>query len=195
MSLREDQLFPPSIVESLRNLRLLALDVDGVLTDGRLRYGPEGESVKVFHSKDGLGIKLLQDEGVEVAVISARKAPALERRLADLSVDHAYLGRGDKQRALGELLVSTGVDARRVAFMGDDVLDLPALRRVGVAIAPGDAHALVRSELSAGGWITRANGGHGAVREVCDGILAARGCLESVVEAHIQKRNRAGRHQ
>ena len=183
-------LFPASIAERARSLRLLALDVDGVLTDGRLRYGPNGEEVKVFHVKDGLGIKLVEEDGIEVAVISARKAPALERRLADLGVTHAYLGRGDKRRALDELRAATGIDATHMAFMGDDVLDLPVLRSVGLAIAPGDAHFLVRRELTTSdGWVTHAPGGWGAVREVTDGLLAARGRLDQVVEDHLESRN------
>ena len=182
-------LYPDAITERARALRLLALDVDGVLTDGRLRYGPNGEEVKVFHAKDGLGMKLLEEDGIEVAVISARKAPALERRLADLGVTHAHLGRGDKRRALEELRAATGIETTQMAFMGDDVLDLPVLRSVGLPIAPRDAHFLVRRELTSGGWVTHARGGWGAVREVADGLLAARGRLDVVVEQHLESRN------
>lgn len=180
--------FPPAVEARARALRLLVLDVDGVLTDGRLRYGPEGETVKVFHVKDGLGIKLLQEDGVEVAVISARRAPALERRLADLGIGHGYLGRSDKLGALGELARATGVAPTAMAFMGDDVLDLPAMRAVGLAITPADGHFLVRRELADDGWVTAAPGGGGAVREVTDGLLQARGRLEAIVEAHLKAR-------
>lgn len=181
---------PPAVERRAGELRLLVLDVDGVLTDGRLRYGPDGESVKVFHVKDGLGIKLLQEDGIDVAVISARRAAALERRLGDLGVAHAYLGRSDKLRALGELEEATGIERAAMAFMGDDVLDLPALRAVGLPITPSDGHFLVRRELAEKGWVTQRPGGHGAVREVADGLLQARGRLEAIVEAHLAARGK-----
>ncbi|MBO6936292.1 MAG: hypothetical protein JJ863_15055 [Deltaproteobacteria bacterium] len=183
--------YPPAIEARARTLELLVLDVDGVLTDGRLRYGPDGEQVKVFHVKDGLGIKLLREGGVDVAVISGRRAPALERRLSDLGVAHVYLGRSDKQRALQELREASGVDCDRMAFMGDDVLDLPALRSVGLGITPADGHFMVRRELAKTGWVTRASGGDGAVREVTDGLLEARGQLTAIVEAHLVARGGA----
>jgi len=181
--------YPPTIEDRARALELLVLDVDGVLTDGRLRYGPEGEQVKVFHVKDGLGIKLLQEDGVDVGVISARRAPALERRLSDLGVAHVYLGRSDKHRALRELAEASGLAPAAMAFMGDDILDLPAMRSVGLGITPADGHFLVRRELADSGWITNAKGGRGAVREVADGLLAARGRLEAIVEAHLAARS------
>lgn len=180
--------YPAAIEAHARALELLVLDVDGVLTDGRLHYGPEGETLKVFHVKDGLGLKLLRADGVEVAVISGRRAPALERRIAELSITHAYLGRSDKRRALGELAEATGVAPSAMAFMGDDVLDLPAMRAVRMGIAPADAHPMVRRELADTGWVTRARGGRGAVREVTDGLLTARGRLETIVEAHLATR-------
>jgi 3-deoxy-D-manno-octulosonate 8-phosphate phosphatase (KDO 8-P phosphatase) len=184
----EAAVYPSAIEARARKLRLLVLDVDGVLTDGRLRYGPDGESLKVFHVRDGLGIKLLQEDGIAVAVISGRRAPALERRLADLGVAHGYLGRSDKLRALAELEEATGVGRDAMAFMGDDVLDLPALRAVALPIAPADGHFLVRRELADGGWVTQRPGGAGAVREVADGLLQARGRLGAIVEAHLEAR-------
>ncbi|MAQ13351.1 MAG: phenylphosphate carboxylase subunit delta [Sandaracinus sp.] len=173
-------------------VEVLALDVDGVLTDGRLHYGPDGEFVKVFDVKDGLGLKLLERAGLAVAVITAKRGPALERRLADLGIRHALVGRSDKGRALEELGESLGVAEDAFAFMGDDVLDLPVLRRVGLAIAPADANFLVRREVEGplGGWVTQRGGGRGAVREVTDGLLAARGVLESTVAAHLEERGR-----
>lgn len=174
---------PPT--EAARRVAVLGLDVDGVLTDGRLHYGPDGEVVKRFDVKDGMGIKLLQEAGITVAVISARRAAALERRLSDLGIEHALLGRGDKLRALEELQETLGVPAENMAFMGDDVLDLPALRAVGLSMAPRDAHRLVRSEVT---WVTEAAGGRGAVREVADGLLEARGRLQELVDAHLVQR-------
>lgn len=182
-----DESLRAELREVARSIEVLALDIDGVLTDGRLYYGPDGEALKVFDVKDGLGIRLLEGEGVRVAVISAREAPALRRRLIDLRVDHALLGRSDKSRALTELCGSLGVDVSTLAFMGDDVLDLPALRRVGLSIAPADAHPLVRGEVD---WVTRAPGGRGAVREVADAVLASRGDLAEVVDRHLAARQK-----
>ncbi|HJK91503.1 MAG TPA: HAD-IIIA family hydrolase [Polyangiaceae bacterium LLY-WYZ-15_(1-7)] len=176
---------PHTLRERAAATRLLILDVDGVLTDGRLHYGPDGEQLKVFHVKDGLGLRLLMDEGVEVAVISARRAPALERRLKELRVERAQLGRGDKLAALHELLGELEVDASEVAFMGDDVLDLPVMRAVGLGITPADGHPLVRAEAD---WVTLGEGGRGAVREVADALLDARGRLEGAVEDHLARR-------
>ena len=167
---------PPSIRDAAAQVRLVALDVDGVLTDGVLRYGPDGEYVKAFHVHDGLGIRMLARAGLDVAIISGRSGPALERRLTELEVRHRYLGRRDKGAALEELVDAAKVNVRQVAFVGDDVLDLPVLRRVGVSVAVANAHPLVLREVA---WTTGRAGGTGAVREVADGLLAARGRLES----------------
>ena len=155
----------------LARIRLLGLDVDGVLTDGKLWYGPDGEIWKAFHVRDGLGVKLLQQRGVEVAVVSARSSDALLRRLQDLRVRHIHVGREDKWPALQETMRELGVVASEVAFVGDDVLDLPVMREVGLAIAVADAHGEV---LGAADWVTTLPGGCGAVREVADAILAER---------------------
>jgi len=162
---------------------LLVLDVDGVLTDGTLWYGPDGEQLKAFHVRDGLGLRLLRHEGIAVAVLSARSSGALERRVRDLRIEHALLGRDDKRSALDALLGQTGVDVDHLACVGDDVLDLPVMRRAGLAIAPRDAHALARAEAA---WITAAHGGRGAVREVADGLLEARGRLSAVCESLLE---------
>jgi 3-deoxy-D-manno-octulosonate 8-phosphate phosphatase (KDO 8-P phosphatase) len=162
------------------DVRLLILDVDGVLNDGRLWYGPDGELVKPFHSRDGFGIRLLLREGVQVAILSARRSAPLERRLADLHIRHAVLGRDDKRTGLDMLLRATGVAPEEAASMGDDVLDLPVMRRVGLPIAVRDAHPLVRAEAA---WVTQHPGGGGAVREVADALLEARGRLRAACEA------------
>lgn len=150
---------------------LLVLDVDGVLTDGRLWFGADGEALKPFHARDGLGIKLLQEAGIAVAVISGRTSPAVTARMRDLSVEHVVQGAADKGAALRDLLDRLGVPARRVACLVDDIPDLPLMRQVGVPAAVSDAHPDV---LSAARHVTVLPGGHGAVREFCDWLLAAR---------------------
>ena len=170
---------PDELRDAAARARALVLDVDGVLTDGSLEYGSDGETSKTFHVKDGLGMRLCAREGIAVAVISAKTSAPLRRRLEDLRVPHALLGREDKSAALDELTRALGISEREVAFVGDDLLDLPVMRRVGLSAAPADAHPLVLGEAL---WVTRAPGGRGAVREVCDGLLAARGRLRASCE-------------
>lgn len=152
-------------------VELLVLDVDGVLTDGRLWFGPQGESLKVFHVRDGHGIKLLRDAGMEVAIISGRSSPAVDARMRELGVRHVIQGAGDKQAALDALLDSLGIPAGRAACLVDDLPDLPMMRTVGLAAAVADAHPEV---LAAASHVTRLPGGHGAVREFCDWLLTRR---------------------
>ena len=152
-------------------IRLLVLDVDGVLTDGRLYYGPVGEQHKVFHVRDGYGIKALQAAGVTVAVISGRNSRAVARRCADLGIGEVAQGIDDKAAAFEALLARLGVAAADCACIGDDTPDVPLMKRVGFAIAVADAHADARA---AAHRRTRLPGGHGAVREACDWLLAAR---------------------
>ena len=165
-------------------MRLLALDVDGVLTDGRLLYGPDGESLKAFHVRDGLGLKLLRDGGIDVAIISGRKSAPLERRLADLGITQVFLGREDKTRALDALLEATGLDAQAIAYVGDDLPDVPVLARVGLPISVADAAGEARA---AAAWITERPGGAGAVREICDALLDAQGTRERVVADYLAR--------
>jgi 3-deoxy-D-manno-octulosonate 8-phosphate phosphatase (KDO 8-P phosphatase) len=153
-------------------ITLVVLDVDGVLTDGRLWYGSDGETVKSFHVRDGHGIKMLVAAGVGVAVISGRRSAAVTARMRELGVSDVAQGVGDKARALAELLKRNAVDARRVACLVDDTPDLAMMAAVGLPAAVADAHPEV---LAAARHVTRAAGGHGAVREFCDWLLAARG--------------------
>lgn len=176
-------MIPYAVRQRAASIRLLVLDVDGVLTDGSLTYGPEGESTKTFHVRDGLGIRLLGHEGIDVAVLSARKSPALLARCRDLWIPHVLAGRDDKLRALRELLEATGIAAERVAHVGDDILDLPVMRHVGLGIAVRDAHPLVLAEAA---WITDLPGGRGAVREIADGLLDARGRLRIASESLLE---------
>ncbi|HEY8266150.1 MAG TPA: HAD hydrolase family protein [Steroidobacteraceae bacterium] len=153
-------------------IALVVLDVDGVLTDGRLWYGPDGETLKAFNVRDGHGIKSLVAAGIGVAVISGRRSAAVTARMRELGVADVAQGVGDKARALAELLKRNAVDPRRVACLVDDTPDLGLMAAVGMPAAVADAHPDV---LAAARHVTRAAGGHGAVREFCDFLLAARG--------------------
>lgn len=153
-------------------IALVVLDVDGVLTDGRLWYGPDGETLKAFNVRDGHGIKSLVAAGVGVAVISGRRSAAVTSRMRELGVTDVAQGISDKARALAELLKRNAVDPRRVACLVDDTPDLGLMAAVGMPAAVADAHPDV---LAAAKHVTRAAGGHGAVREFCDFLLAARG--------------------
>ncbi|HTT06906.1 MAG TPA: HAD-IIIA family hydrolase [Steroidobacteraceae bacterium] len=155
----------------LESIRLLVLDVDGVLTDGRLRYGPYGERDKVFHVRDGHGIKAIRAAGIDVGVISGRRSPAVQRRCRELGIEHLLQGIEDKGAAFVRLIEKLGVPARQCACIGDDVPDLPIMQQAGLAVAVADAHP---TALAASHRRTRALGGFGAVREVCDWLLAAR---------------------
>jgi 3-deoxy-D-manno-octulosonate 8-phosphate phosphatase (KDO 8-P phosphatase) len=154
-----------------RALEWLLLDVDGVMTDGRLYYSAAGEEIKVFHVRDGLGIKLAQRAGLKVGILSGRQSGALARRAADLRLDALIQGRDDKDPAFDEFLAAHATTAERVAYIGDDVLDLPILDRAGLSFAPADAVEAVRSQVD---HVLAAPGGAGAVREAVELLLAER---------------------
>jgi 3-deoxy-D-manno-octulosonate 8-phosphate phosphatase (KDO 8-P phosphatase) len=156
---------------ALRKIQLLVLDVDGVLTDGRLYFGSRGEALKVFHVRDGHGIKLLMAAGVQVAAFSGRRSAATAARLRELKIPTVVQGCSDKLAALGKLTRRLKLDPLNCACIVDDTPDLPLMSAVGVAAAVADAHPIVRS---AAHWITTAPGGLGAVREFCDALLCAR---------------------
>jgi 3-deoxy-D-manno-octulosonate 8-phosphate phosphatase (KDO 8-P phosphatase) len=163
---------PPRLAPRLaRRLELLVLDVDGVLTDGSLWFGPRGEMLKRFHVRDGHGIKLLQAAGVKVAVISGRNTPAVRARCRELGIRHVHQGVKDKHQVLERLLRKLGLTDTQVACVGDDTPDIPLFVRAGFAVAVRDAHPLA---LAAAHCSTTLPGGNGAVREVCDWLLAAR---------------------
>jgi len=152
-------------------VRVLVLDVDGVLTDGRLHFDAKGNEFKVFHARDGYGIRRVLDAGLVLALISGRKSVPVEKRANELGIKHVYLGIGDKPAALEKLLKKVDAQWDQVAYVGDDLPDLECMRLVGLPIAVADAHA----ELDAVAiWHTTLGGGLGAVREVCDLLLAAR---------------------
>jgi 3-deoxy-D-manno-octulosonate 8-phosphate phosphatase (KDO 8-P phosphatase) len=160
----------------LGKIELLVLDVDGVLTDGRLYFSSRGESLKVFHVRDGHGIKLLMQSGVAVAALSGRRSAAVTARMRELKVPHVVQGCRDKVEALRRLASGLGIDPLACACMVDETSDLPLMAAVGFAAAVADAHPLV---LAAAHWVSTAAGGHGAVRELCDALLRARAARSS----------------
>ena len=164
------------VLDKARRIRLVVFDVDGVLTDGGLFIDCDGREHKVFNSRDGHGMKMLQNRGVAIAIISGRRATAVERRMADLGIRHVYLGIEDKLTAFEELLTRLELDAQQVAYVGDDVVDLPVMRRVGFAIAVQDADPFVKRHAH---WQTPSAGGHGAARDVCELLLEAQGQLDA----------------
>jgi 3-deoxy-D-manno-octulosonate 8-phosphate phosphatase (KDO 8-P phosphatase) len=161
-----------TVLQRAADIRLLVLDVDGVLTDGRLYFSPQGEELKVFHVRDGAGIVQVLKAGIAVAVISGRDSRAVERRMAELGVNWIRQGVGDKLASLRELLDILGLGPQAVACVGDDTPDLPLLATARLGVAVADAHGSVRE---AAHYVTRLPGGQGAVREVCDLLLASRG--------------------
>ena len=150
-------------------IRMLVLDVDGVMTDGRLHFGPRGEALKLFHVRDGLGIQQVTAAGIEVAVISGRKSKMVDVRCRELGVEHVYQGAKDKLAELERLCGRLKIPATACACVGDDLPDVPVMRKVALAFAVADAHPEARH---AAHLITKLPGGHGAVREVCDYLLA-----------------------
>ena len=166
-----------NIRERARATRLAIFDVDGVLTDGTVWIGPEGESFKAFNILDGHGIKMLQAAGIDTAILSGRESQAVVRRAGELAIRHVVQGAGDKLAAFERLLAQAGCGAEACSFMGDDLPDLPVLRRCGFAVAVANAVDAVKE---AAHYVTRASGGRGAVREFCELVLAARAQLGGV---------------
>jgi 3-deoxy-D-manno-octulosonate 8-phosphate phosphatase (KDO 8-P phosphatase) len=163
-------------------IKLMIFDVDGVLTDGSLHYGPEGERIKTFNVLDGHGIKMLQQSGVATAIISARHSPIVLKRATDLGIRHVQQGVHDKRTAFGQLLQSASLSADLCGFIGDDVIDLPILTRVGFAASVPGGH---REVVTRAHYVTQAPGGRGAVREVCDLILRAQGNYEAAIASYL----------
>lgn len=161
----------PELLERAARVQLAVFDVDGVFTDGRLYYGARGEQLKAFHVRDGHGIKLLLRHDIRVAVISGRRSPAVAQRMRELGIRHLFQGRDDKLAVLQKLLQQLKLAWNQVACVGDDLVDLPLFECAGLAIAVADAQPEVRARAH---HVTRARGGEGAVREVCDLLLTAR---------------------
>ena len=171
------------ITEKAKKLKLLILDVDGVLTDGRLFFDDKGKEYKCFHARDGHGIKLLRQTGVEVAVISGRKSNSVALRMKSLGVEYVYQGHENKIAAFNEIIQSLSIQPEQVAHVGDDLLDLPIMKRVGLSIAVNDANDPVKEYAD---WCTKTPGGQGAVREICDFIMRSQGTFDGILKGYMQ---------
>jgi len=165
------------LINKAKKIKLVIFDIDGVLTDGLLNYGPDGELFKQFNVKDGVGIKLLQQQGINVGVITAKDSKPLSQRMNDLSVQYFYPACNDKIKAFSELIDTLDLHFEQVAYVGDDVIDLPVMERVGLAIATRDAHDFIKKRAD---YITQAKGGQGVAREVADLILDAQFDLDKL---------------
>ena len=164
--------FDPLLLEKAARVRMLVLDVDGVLTDGQLYFDNSGNEMKAFSTRDGLGMRCLQGCGIELALITGRQSEIVKRRAEQLGIAHVYQGSNDKLDAFLHLLEKAGIDEQAVCYAGDDWIDLPVLKRAGLAVTVADADQAVRDSVH---WVTSRDGGKGAVREICNLILAAQG--------------------
>lgn len=170
------------VIAKAKHIRLLAMDVDGVLTDGSLYFGNSGEEMKTFSILDGLGIKLLRDEGIQPAIITGRNSTLLSRRCKELKIEIIYQGREDKLVALDELRADLGLDYSEIAYVGDDLPDLPAIIKAGLGITVANGHRFVAQHAD---WQTENRGGHGAVREIAELILMAQDKLNNAWEQYL----------
>jgi 3-deoxy-D-manno-octulosonate 8-phosphate phosphatase (KDO 8-P phosphatase) len=173
---------PANALARAAGVKLMIFDVDGILTDGSLHFGADGEVIKTFNVLDGHGIKLLQQSGVATAIISARQSPIVLRRAADLGIEHVQQGAHDKRTAFEQLLQKTGIDVAACGFVGDDVIDLPILLRVGFAASVPNGHPEVTRRVH---YVTQAAGGRGAARELCDFVLRAQGNYDAALAPYL----------
>jgi 3-deoxy-D-manno-octulosonate 8-phosphate phosphatase (KDO 8-P phosphatase) len=177
------QFSAPDALERARRIKLMIFDVDGVLTDGRLWYASDGKELKAFHSLDGLGIKLLAQNGVGCAILSGRESPAVAARAKELGIKHVMQGVEDKRKGFRQLLTRMHLQAQSAGYMGDDLVDVPVLKRCGFACVPKEAPEPVRRNAH---YIASLGAGNGAVREVSEFILRAQGKLERALREYLK---------
>lgn len=170
------------IQKKASQIKLVIFDVDGVLTDGSLFLGDDGQEYKAFHSKDGHGMVMLQQSGVMIGIITGRTSEVVRKRMESLGIKHVFQGQKDKLPAYEELKQELSLSDEQVAYVGDDVVDLPVMTKVGLSIAVQDAHALTKEHAH---WITPSNGGRGAAREVCEMLMHSQGQLDSALEYYL----------
>lgn len=170
------------ILERAKQIKLVIFDVDGVLTDGGLYFADDGTELKAFNSRDGHGMKMLRQSGVEIGIITGRTSNVVTHRMENLGIKHVYQGQHEKLPAFLELIERLAVQPEQVAYIGDDVVDLPIMRRVGLAVAVQDAHSWVSKHSH---WQTPSAGGRGAARDLCEMIMEAQGNLQSTLEQYL----------
>jgi 3-deoxy-D-manno-octulosonate 8-phosphate phosphatase (KDO 8-P phosphatase) len=171
------------VLERAQPIRMMIFDVDGVMTDGSLYYTDAGEELKAFNSLDGHGLKMLRSSGVQLAIITGRTSRLVEHRARNLGIDHLIQGAHDKLEAFQRLLDDTGFTPEQCGYMGDDVVDLPVMRRVAFAVAVPDSPTLVRQHAH---YVTGTRGGNGAVREACEVVMQAQGTLEAQLAPYLK---------
>ncbi len=164
------------------DIELLLLDVDGVLTDGSITYSDSGEQIKQFNARDGLGLRLLMDAGIKVGIITGRTSGALEHRCKNLGIQLLFDGITDKSEALDTICSQTGIHVKKIAFAGDDLIDLPVMKRVGISFSVSDAAPEVKAHAD---HVTKRQGGHGAVREICETILKSKGVWDTILSRYL----------
>lgn len=172
------------ILARAAQIKLVVFDVDGVLTDGSLFIGDDGQEYKAFHSRDGFGMKLLKNSGVEIGIITARTSEVVKHRMENLNIEHVFQGQLEKLPAFEELVAKLGLSLEQTAYVGDDVVDLPVLRRAGLAIAVQDAHPLAKQHAH---WQTPHGGGRGAARDVCELIMEAQNTLDAQLRKYLHE--------
>ncbi len=173
---------PQDFAERAQQIKLAVFDVDGVLSDGQLYFMADGSEAKAFSTLDGQGMKLLQQSGVELAIITGRASKAVEHRVKNLGINYLYQAREDKITALNELLADLDLSYAQVAYLGDDLPDLAVIRRVGIGAAVNNAHFFVKQHAY---FTTHANGGFGAAREFCDALMYGQGTLDAVLQRYL----------
>jgi len=171
------------VLAKAAKIKLLIFDVDGVLTDGSLFMDKDGHEYKAFNSLDGHGMKMLQNTGVDIAIITGRSSDVVQHRMGSLGIKHIYQGQHDKRVAFEKLLSDLNLEASQVAYMGDDVIDLPVMRKVGLAVAVHNAHHLVKQHSH---WQSEKVGGRGAARDLCELIMEAQGTLVSQMAVYLE---------
>lgn len=172
------------LIEKAKPIRLMIFDVDGVLTNGKLFYTASGSEIKAFHVHDGQGIKFLQRTGITVAIITARTSEIISMRMRDLEIQHVYQNQNDKMLAYEELKQKLNLKDEQIAYAGDDLPDLPMIRRCGLGITVADAPLVMQQNAD---WTTKAKGGKGAAREICDFIMHAQNTYDTIVQSYVER--------
>jgi len=173
-----------SLIEKAKHIRLVIFDVDGVLSTGALTYGPNGTETKTFHVHDGVGMKLLTKSGIAIGIITGRKSDIVTQRMQELDIEHVYQGYSDKIPAYEDLKQKLQLDDHQIAYVGDDLPDLPLLRRVGLGITVPNAPKIMHKHAA---WTTTMKGGKGAAREVCEFIMTAQGSFNAALQAFLER--------